>query len=147
MDLFFTEPNRSRRKAVTRFFRSPAFRFMIRVSFVYALIVLFSAQVLMADPAKAQNLEKMELTLELNNEQLGTVFTRLGKMTNLQFAYNQRQINSYRLTLPKGNYSVKDVMDRALKNTPFSYKQLNRSIVIFATKEVTPHTHGHKVLI
>ena len=107
MDLFFTEPNRSRRKAVTRFFRSPAFRFMIRVSFCYALLVMVSVQALWADPAKGQNLEKLELTLELRNEQITSVFSKLGKLTNLQFAYNRKEISPYYVSLPKGNYSVK----------------------------------------
>ncbi len=135
MYLFFTEPNRSRKKTVTRFFRSPAFRFMIRVSFCYALLLLISAQALWADPARGQNLEKLELTLEFNNDQLTTVLDKLGKLTNLQFAYNRRQISPYRVTLPKGNYSVREILERSLTNTPLNYKQLNRSIVIYSVKE------------
>ncbi len=138
MDLFFTEPNRSREKAVTRFFRSPAFRFMIRVSFCYALLVFVSAQVLWADPARGQNLETLELTLEFNNDQLTTVLGRLSKLTNLQFAYNRKEISLYRVTLPKANYSVKEILERSLKNTPLNYKQLNRSIVIYSVKEAVP---------
>ncbi len=138
MDLFFTEPNRSRRKAVTRFFRSPAFRFMIRVSFCYALLVMVSVQALWADPAKGQNLEKLELTLELRNEQITSVFSKLGKLTNLQFAYNRKEISPYYVSLPKGNYSVKEILERSLKNTPLSYKQLNRSIVIYPVKKAVP---------
>lgn len=138
MDLFFTEPNRSRKKAVTRFFRSPAFRFMIRVSFCYALLVLVSAQALCADPARGQNLEKLELTLEFNNDQLTAVLGRLGKLTNLQFAYNRKEISPYRVTLPKGNYSVKEILERSLTNTPLNYKQLNRSVVIYSVREATP---------
>lgn len=135
MDLFFTEPNRSRKKAAIRFFRSPAFRFMIRVSFCYVLLVLVSAQALWADPAKGQNLEKLELTLEIRDEALTGVFNRLGKLTNLQFAYNRQEISSYRVTLPKGNYSVKEILERSLANTPLSYKQLNRSVVIYSVRE------------
>ena len=138
MYLFFTEPNRSREKAVTRFFRSPAFRFMIRVSFCYALLVMVSMQALWADPAKGQNLEKLELTLELRNEQITSVFNKLGKLTNLQFAYNRKEISSYRVSLPKGNYSVKEILERSLRNTPLSYKQLNRSIVIYPVKKAAP---------
>lgn len=136
MDLFFTEPNRSRKKAAIRFFRSPAFRFMIRVSFCYVLLVLVSAQALWADPAKGQNLEKLELTLEINNDQLTNALSRLSKLTNLQFAYNRKEISSYRVSLPKGNYSVKEILERSLANTPLSYKQLNRSIVIYSVKEI-----------
>lgn len=138
MDLFFTEPKRSRKKAIARFFRSPAFRFMIRVSFCYTLLVLVSAQVLWADPAKGQNLEKMALTLEFTNEHITSVFSKLGKLTDLQFAYNKKEISPYRVSLPRGNYSVKEIIERSLVGTPLSYKQLNRSIVIYPVKKTTP---------
>lgn len=135
MDLFFTEPTGSRKKMVCHFFRSPVLKFMIRVSFCYMLLVLLSAQVLWADPAKGQNLEKMEITLELNKELLPSVLNKLSKLTELQFAYNKKEINAYRISLPKGNYSVKEVLDQSLRNTPFRYKQLNRSVVIYAARD------------
>lgn len=138
MYLIFTELYSSWRNVIGAFFRSPVLRFLMRISFCYILIILSTLNALLAEPAKGQNLEKLEINFEVRDEQLVSVLKRVGKLTNLQFAYNRKEVSPYKVTIPKGNYSVKEILDKSLHGTSLNYKQLNRSIVIFPTKVSKP---------
>ncbi len=135
MYLFFTEPIGSRKEGYALFFRNPTTRFIMRVSFCYIVLGLLSLQLLAARPVHSQNLEALRLEMGFQNEKLITVLNKLEKKTSLQFAYNAKELSSYRVTLPPDVYSVKEILERSLKRTPLTYKQINQSVVIYQAKE------------
>jgi TonB-dependent starch-binding outer membrane protein SusC len=93
---------------------------------------------LWANPTRGQKLDDIKLTIELRQEKLKTLFQKLEKQTQLQFAFNEKEVSAFGpVSIPKGRYSVRELLDLGLKNTPLQYKQLNRSVVIFRPQAST----------
>ncbi len=130
MNLFLSGPIGSGRRDKYALFSHPVFVCIMRVSLCYMLLGVLGIQVLFAEPVHSQNLEEIRVTLELRNEKLKTLFQRIEKQTRLQFAYNAREIDAYRVNLPRGVYSIKGLLDLSLKGTSLKYNQLDNSIII-----------------
>ncbi len=89
-------------------------------------------QMLMADSGKAQGLNEVKVTLELNNESLKTAFSKIEKQTDYRFAYNKKQIDPYRgLIFPRMIIPLQKLLDILLDNTDLSYRLLRNKIIIF----------------
>ncbi|WP_051664120.1 TonB-dependent receptor [Dyadobacter crusticola] len=132
MKIFITEPNGLGKGALRRLFHNPDLQFVMRVSFCYLLLLVLSMELLLAGPVRSQKLEDIRVTLELRNEKLKSVFDKIEKQTRLNFAYNELDIASYRsVNLVKGSYKVSEALDLTLKATPFAYKQLDKSVIIY----------------
>jgi TonB-linked SusC/RagA family outer membrane protein len=81
---------------------------------------------------RGQTLENIQVTVDLQNENLTELFKKIEKQTKLTFAYIPDQLKDYSdLTIPSATRSVKETLDLALKNTKLSYRQSDNSVVIF----------------
>ncbi len=105
---------------------------IMRVSCFLVAISCSGLQMLMAGSGKAQGLNDVKVSLELNNESLKTAFNRIEKQTDFRFAYNKKEVDNYRnITLPKDNYTLQNLLEILLGNTYLSYRLVRNKIIIF----------------
>lgn len=87
---------------------------------------------------KGQSMDKVIVTLELNNESLESCFKFIERQTGLLFAYIPDHVDPYTsITLPKGSWTVREVLDMVLKDTPLTFDQMESSIVVFKRRDGT----------
>ncbi|CAG5000685.1 TonB-dependent receptor P3 [Dyadobacter sp. CECT 9275] len=135
MNLFITEPKGPGRRSMFLLFHQPTLQFVMRVSFFYIFCALYSAQALWAGTAHSQKLEEVRVTVELRNEKLKSLFSKIEKQSSLRFAYNEREVSMFHVSLPKASYSVKELLDLGLRETSLTYRQLDKSVIIYPVKE------------
>ncbi|UII25395.1 SusC/RagA family TonB-linked outer membrane protein [Fulvivirga maritima] len=100
--------------------------------FTCVLILFISALDLgIAHPVEGQKLEEIQVLVEFEDADLKSVFKTLEKKTNLLFAYPTGALDTYRVNMDKQSRSVKEVLDQALANTPYTYKRLENNILVF----------------
>lgn len=101
------------------------------------LIIVFfctGLQLLMAGSTRAQALADVKVVLELKDGLLKTAFRKIEEQTPFRFAYNKMEVdNQHTLALQKAEYTVKNVLDLLLANTPLSFRQVNNKIIIVST--------------
>lgn len=115
--------------------KHPARSFFSRITFFYLLLTAGCMHYALA----GQGLDKIHVTLDLNNANLREVFKQLQEKSGLLFAYPSREVASYGgITLPKARRTVKATLDHALKGTPFEYHLVNRSVVISIKEQQRP---------
>ena len=125
---------------------------IMRVSCFIVAISCSGLQMLMAGSGKAQGLNDVKVSLELNNESLKTAFNRIEKQTDFRFAYNKKEVDNYRnITLPKDNYTLQNLLEILLGNTDLSYRLVRNKIIIFqkekevaaaVTSQISPPDDG-----
>lgn len=94
-------------------------------------VLLFSAQILIAAPGDAQDLDEVTIRLELNNESLITAFKKIEKQCNFYFAYKEKQVkNAVNITIKGEKRTLRETLNLILANTGLSFKQLGNSIII-----------------
>lgn len=130
MHLNFTEPLRSG-KGPSAFFLNSTLKFLMRVGFINIFIILCSIQLLLANSGNGQSLDSINVTIELRNENLKSLFQKIEKQTGLLFAYPPREASNLTLTLPRETRSVKATLDMAFSGTSLTYKQVNNSVIVF----------------
>jgi TonB-linked SusC/RagA family outer membrane protein len=113
-----------------------------RVMKISCFLIAFSCsglQLLMADSGKAQGLNEVKVTLELNNEPLKTAFSKIEKQTDFRFAYNKKQIDNYQnITLAKDNYTLQKLLEILLGNTDLTYQLVRNKIIVFQKDKEMP---------
>lgn len=86
-----------------------------------------------------QELEKINVTVGLENESLETLFLRIEGEVSITFAYVKEVVAPYtRISLPKQKRSVKATLDLAFKGLPISYEANGRSVVVFQDEVKKP---------
>jgi hypothetical protein len=105
--------------------------FCMRVSALTVGVVLLSAQLLIAAPGGAQDLDDVTIHLELRNESLKSAFQKIEKQCNFFFAYKERQLRSVGNISIKGEKrTLRETLNLILANTAFSFKHVGSSILI-----------------
>jgi TonB-linked SusC/RagA family outer membrane protein len=103
----------------------------MRVSAITVGVLLFSAQLLMAAPGGAQELDDVTIRLELHNESLVTAFKKIEKQCNYYFAYKEKQVkNSAGISLKDEKRTLRETLTLILANTDLSFRQVGNSIII-----------------
>ncbi len=114
--------------------KNPVFRKIVlcmRVSAITIGVLLFSAQLLTAEPGGAQELDKVAIRLELNNESLITAFKKIEKQCNFYFAYKEKQVNNaVIISMKDEKRTLRETLKLILANTDLSFKQVGNSIII-----------------
>lgn len=132
MNLGFERPYRFG-KCVGEFFGNhPKLRFAMKVSFFYVVSIALAAQAFAALPAFSQRLDEIQVTVELHNEDLVSLFSKIEGQTRLMFAYQRDQMDSTKIiSLPKSTRSVKEFLDIAFQGTSLRYRQSLYSVIIY----------------
>lgn len=118
--------------------------FLMRVSLLNLIVALCTMQVLMARHAAGQGLEDINVTVELNNEDIKTLFKKIEKQSRLRFAYDPKLIRPYtNISLPGDTRSIKTTLDLALAGTPLRYRQVDNSVIIY-TESGEDHSQANQ---
>src|SRR4028118_60971 len=97
--------------------------FCMRLSAISMGVLLFSAQLLNANPGGAQELDNVSLRLELRNETLINAFKKIEKQCNFYFAYKDKQVKAAgSISLSDATRSLRETLNLILANTALSYK-------------------------
>jgi TonB-linked SusC/RagA family outer membrane protein len=111
----------------------------MRISFLNMALLIGSLKLLSASPAVGQDLQNIKVTLDVSHAPLSRVFERIESQTDLLFVY-PREVNDYaEVTLARGTYSVKDVLDQALDGTSLGYRRTKNNVVIYVEDAKTGH--------
>ena len=123
--------------AVHQFRKS--FVFLMRCSVLAFVFQVTFASILLAIPAKGQNLNEVNVRLNLNNATVEESLLQLQKSSGFKFTLFKQLIQKERkkVTLNTSRMSVSDALKKILWETGLSYRLVNEFIVIEA-KPVPP---------
>ena len=116
-------------------------KYFMRIGIVTTtLLIVTSAQLLFAKPLKSQSINKVEVTISLNNETLIQAFKKIEDSTGYHFMYRKDEVKNIRnLNLPVTKLSIEDFLKIALAKTSLTYKQVKDQILIMHSKNLIPN--------
>jgi len=104
---------------------------LMRVSIIIFLFFLISLQFLMAVPVNGQRMSDYKVTIKLEDESLLTGIKKIEAQTKFRFYYRKsevREINDLNLIL--STRTVENTLYELLKNTDFSFRQIDNNILL-----------------
>ena len=102
-------------------------KILYRIMKIYALLLFVTMAELYAVDAKGQN-----VTINMNDTELKTVFTEIESLTKFNFFYNNSLVDvSRKVTLNVNNQELKHVLVQLFKGTDIDYRLLKDQIVLF----------------
>jgi TonB-linked SusC/RagA family outer membrane protein len=99
------------------------------------LILSLGFHLLAASDGNSQNIATTMLSISLKNESIKTAFRKIEKLTDFRFAYNEAQLESYRVSLETGTISLEKILNLILSETELEYYVLNNKIIIHRQDE------------
>jgi hypothetical protein len=106
-------------------------RQLMRVSIIITLIFITTFQVLLATTTKGQDMHIDKVAISLHNENMAGALKKIEQQTNLRFYYRKADIKTLNgLNLPMATRTVEQTLQELLKNTFFSFRQVNGSILL-----------------
>lgn len=132
MNFFPAEESRMGLKTLRHSVNKRNLVFLMRTGLYYILFFTLSIQFLFAVPTSGQNIDKTVLSMGLKDESLASAFKKIEAGTGFLFAFQPRQVASYRkLNLPPGLRTLHVTMDLLLEGTDLAYRQMGNNILIF----------------
>lgn len=108
----------------------------MRFSFFVLFLLMLSAQLLVANNLRGQDLSKLKINIGPNNASLNTVLEEIQHKTNLRFAFKEPDLSvGKKFSIPKAERSVKELLDLLFKNQNIGYSQIENNIVLFRINE------------
>ncbi len=124
-------PNLNGKVIPTWLIKEPNIRQLMRISVLLIAILLTGITMLLATPGNGQGAEKTELTLELKGESLEAALKKMEKLTPFRFVYRSQDILQVdNLEIPAANRTLAETLSLVLINTPFTYRELKKNILI-----------------
>lgn len=121
------------RKGATSQFLNTFLRIM-KLSFISALVLLISSQLLVAATGKGQSLQNIQVKLDLHDESLKTVIKQIEKQTKLRFAYKASLPLNDKINIVTEK-SVQELLDQLFAGKGIAYNQMANSIILYAQPE------------
>lgn len=109
-------------------------KLIMRISYINIFLLLASIKLLVASPlpAIAQTIEGTTVKLEFQDAALKSIFQAIEKQTEFRFLTASQKVNRYSsISLPKGTYTVKEVLDLVLAGTILKYEQRENYVLVF----------------
>jgi TonB-linked SusC/RagA family outer membrane protein len=104
---------------------------LMRVGVLIIFILSTTAQIMLAGHAVGQKTSEVRVDFELNNQSVVSAFKKLEKATPFRFIYHTSDVKGIAaLSLSKKARSVDEILNLVLNNTDFTYKQIDKSIMI-----------------
>ncbi len=120
------------------FIRHPLTRQVMRISVLFLALLMTSIELLLATPAGGQGTKDVEVVLALENESLASAVKKIEKITPFRFVYRYKEIAAIdKVNLPEAKRTVAETLTLILSNTPFTYKEINRNILIVRRQQTT----------
>jgi TonB-linked SusC/RagA family outer membrane protein len=109
---------------------------IMRISAVLIFLTGISTLTLLADTGRAQELDKINISLNVKNESLANILHRIESLTPLHFVYPSAKIGSQKVgSLTGDNLSITKYLDLLLTPRQLTYKQIGDNILIDAVKK------------
>lgn len=115
---------------------------LMRVGFIISLFSLISLQILMALPVNGQKMSDYKVTLKLEDESLLNGIKKIEAQTMFRFYYRKAEVKEIiDLNLTLSTRTVENTLYELLKNTDFTFRQINNNILL----EKRPEQSGYIV--
>jgi len=116
----------------------PIIKNLMRIGIVtISLLITTSVQLLFALPLKSQPIDKVEISVGLNNETLVQAFQKIEAQSLFHFMYRNKEVKNIRnLSLPVNKKSVEEFLKIILAGTSLTYRQENNQILIMPAKNL-----------
>ncbi|HEY0273952.1 MAG TPA: STN domain-containing protein, partial [Chitinophaga sp.] len=103
----------------------------MRISLLLLITTVVSVSILVAAPARGQQIEKVQVDLELKGEPLTSALVKIERQTPFTFLYRNEDVARVKsLYLPHGKRTVSEVLSVLLEGTSLTFKQVDNRIVI-----------------
>ena len=116
----------------------PIIKNIMRIGIVtITILITTSVQLLFALPLKSQPIDKVEVSIGLNNETLVQAFQKIETQSPFRFMYRYEEVKNIRnLSLPVNKVSVEEFLKTILARTSLTYRQVNDQILIMPAKNL-----------
>lgn len=106
-------------------------RQLMRTSGILTIILLSTVEVLFATSVKGQNMATAKVTIGLRDESLAIGLKKIEEQTPFRFYYREDEVKMLSsINLPTSSRTVKQTLNELLKDTFFSFRQLDRNILV-----------------
>lgn len=120
---------------------------LMRVSIIIFLFLLTSLQFLMAVPVNGQKMSDYKVTIRLEDESLLAGLKKIEAQTNFRFYYRKSEIKEITdLNIAFSTRTVENTLYELLKNTDFSFRQVNNNILLERRRQETGYTVRGRVI-
>ncbi len=141
MKLNITERTYSGWLPITQKLR-PILNNMMRLSFVYLALVLYSSQLLMANKSLYQELSQQNITIGFDKDNLNNILKQIEAKTSFSFVIPLDEVETYTsISLPQKMRTVEETLNLALKNTSLYFRQINKKTVLIYVKKRSETEH------
>ena len=130
----------------TKFLNSLLIHQLMRVSGIVNILLIITAGVLLANSSKGQDIATESVAIGLTEESLSTGLKKIEQQTSLRFYYRKAEIKEItNLNLTLLNRTIAQTLQEMLKNTFFSFRQINGSILIERNPQTSYEIKGRIV--
>ncbi|EHQ25214.1 SusC/RagA family TonB-linked outer membrane protein [Mucilaginibacter paludis] len=128
------------RHAQIALFLSPyVIRQIMRISLCTAILVITTLHLLLATSVSGQKVADVSVTISLENESFESAIKKIESATKFRFIYRDQDLKTFsKLNLPAEKRTVAQTLDLLFKNSAYTYKQLNNSIMIISKPALAP---------
>jgi TonB-linked SusC/RagA family outer membrane protein len=130
MYFIFTEPAEHPRQGLHPWC-TPKLRLIMRISCVYLVLSLTVVGFCAANISYGQPADQRMTRIEMENESLRILITKIKGQTGLTFAFPGKVDAYTKINLPMADRTVKEVLDNVLKGTDLRYRAEENTIVIY----------------
>lgn len=109
---------------------------LMRISLLTIFLMIISIQLLLAVNAKGQAMEFSQVTVGLDKEPFTVAIKAIEKQSKFRFFYRKSDVEELKqLSLVSANRSISQTLYELLKNSAFTYRQVDQNILIERKKE------------
>lgn len=120
---------------------------LMRVGFIISLILIISFQLLMAVPVIGQEMSDAKVTFKLEDEDLLSGIKKIEAQTAFRFYYRKADIKKITgINLALNTRTVEKTLYELLKNSDFSFRQINNNILLEKRQFQTAYTINGRIV-
>lgn len=120
---------------------------VMRVSLFISFLLMISFQFIFAVPVHGQSMNSYEVSMQLKNESLLSGIKKIEAQTTLRFYYRKADISEVRnISLAKNTRTIEQTLTELLKNTDFSFRQIDNNILVEKRQQQTRYTITGKII-
>lgn len=119
----------------------------MRISLLITVITFMSVQLLLALPAKGQNMYTDQVKVNLKYQSLEEAIRQIEQQTSFIFFYRKSSLTNLQiLNLPYASRTVEQTLTELLKNTFLTFRQADNHIFLEKSREDTAYKVSGRVL-
>jgi len=104
---------------------------LMKISFYQLLLAYIFSTIASATVVDAQEILNQKVTIEVNNQDMKSVLTRLNKLTQIRFTYSSAVINTQKkVTIKAVEKPLSDVLEELLRPMNLGYKLEGRQVIL-----------------